>query len=333
MLTNNKVPAGLLLSGVRGLGKTTLARIFARALNCQNKQNGYEPCNECESCKMSLAGHHPDIMEVSGSTNGNIEDIRKLMDHAMLTPIAGRFKVFILDEAQGLGASQSSWGALLKVLEEPPPSVVWLFCSTAKSRIPDTIKSRLVSLDLKCVPTKIIADHALGIIKKHIKEKGIKVKDLKEVAEVVAVASKNSIRDSLTLLEKAIPYCQEKGWTKGSALFSIGSMESAKSFTILDYISVKDSQGLWNTMEQILESGIDPETLFNDGLVEAVSNLLLVSCGGEPLYTEQYFKAFKDIGLPRILYISDVIAKRTEQFNESTNKKFILQIIAMEICL
>jgi DNA polymerase III subunit gamma/tau len=333
MLANNKVPAGLLLSGVRGLGKTTLARIFARALNCQNRQNGYEPCNECESCKMSLAGHHPDIMEVSGSTNGNIEDIRKLMDHAMLTPIAGNYKVFVVDEAQGLGKSQSSWDALLKVLEEPPQHLVWIFCTTNKTKIPDTIKSRLVALDLKSIPTAIIAENALGIIKKHIKEKGIKVKDLKEVAEVVAFASKNSIRDSLTLLEKVIPYCKEKGWTKESALFSIGSMESAKAFAILDYVAIKDSSGLWNTIQEILESGIDPDTLFNDGIVEAIANLLLVSSGGQPLYADQYLKSFKSIGIPRILYLADVVARRTEQFNSSNNKKFMLQLISMEICM
>lgn len=333
MLFNSKVPSGILLSGVRGLGKTTLARIFSRALNCKNRVNGIEPCNECESCLMSLEGHHPDIMEVSGSTNGNIEDIRKLMDHAMLTPISGDYKVFIVDEAQGLGKSQSSWDALLKVLEEPPRHLVWIFCTTNKTKIPDTIKSRLVSLDLKSIPTPIVSEYALTIIKKHIKQKGLKVKDLKDVSEVVGLASKNSIRDSLTILEKVIPYCQEKGWSKESALFSIGSMESSKSFAMLDYISAKDSQGLWTTIEQILEAGIDPDTLFNDGLVEAISSILLVACGGQPLYADQYLRAFTNIGLPRAMYISDVIAKRTEQFNVSNNKKFMLQLISLEICL
>ena len=333
MLQNSKVPTGILLSGVRGLGKTTLARIFSRALNCKNRVNGIEPCNECESCKQSLAGHHPDIMEVSGSTNGNIEDIRKLMDHAMLTPISGDYKVFIVDEAQGLGKSQSSWDALLKVLEEPPTHLVWIFCTTNKTKMPDTIKSRLLSLDLKSIPASVISSYVLDIVKGQIKQKGVRVKDIKEVAEIVGFAAKNSVRDSLTLLEKVIPYCQEKGWSKESAMFSIGSLEAAKSFAILDYVSKKDPTGLWGTVNEILESGIDADTLFNDGVVEAFSNLLLVSCGGQPLYVDQYLKMFKEIGLPRILYISDVLAKRTEQFNLSNNKKFILQIVCMEICM
>jgi DNA polymerase-3 subunit gamma/tau len=282
---------------------------------------------------MSLAGHHPDIMEVSGSTNGNIEDIRKLMDHAMLTPIAGNYKVFIVDEAQGLGKSQSSWDALLKVLEEPPSHLVWIFCTTNKAKIPDTIKSRLVSLDLKSIPTGVIADYIIEIIKKQIKEKGIKVKDIKEAAAVVAFASKNSMRDALTLLEKVIPYCKEKGWNQESALFSIGSMDSAKAFAILDCVANKDSKGLWAVLQEILESGVDPDTLFNDGIVDAVSNLLLVSSGGQPLYIDQYIACFKSIGIPRILYISDVLARRTDQFNSSNNKKFMLQLIALEICM
>jgi DNA polymerase III subunit gamma/tau len=333
MLTSEKIPNAILLSGSRGLGKTTLSRLFSRSLNCQNRVNGYEPCNECESCKMSLMNNHPDITEISGSTNGNIEDIRRLMDQVILSPIVSKYRLVIVDECQGLGKSQSSWDALLKVLEEPPPHVVWIFSTTQKSKLPDTIKSRLISLDLKCVPTKIIADHALGIIKKHIKEKGIKVKDLKDVSEVVAVASKNSIRDALTLLEKVIPYCKEKGWNQESALFSIGSMESAKTFVILDYVANKDSKGLWGVLQEILESGVDPDTLFNDGIVEAVSNLLLVSSGGQPLYVDRYLQSFKAIGIPRILYISDVLARRTEQFNFSNNKKFMLQLITMEICM
>jgi DNA polymerase III subunit gamma/tau len=333
MILNSKLPAGILLSGVRGLGKTTLSRLFARAINCQNRKGGYEPCNECESCKMSLAGHHPDIIEISGSTNGNIEDIRRLMDQAMLSPILGKFKVISVDEMQGLGKSQSSFDALLKVLEEPPSHIVWLFATTQKSKIPDTIKSRLVSLDLKCIPTPVISDYVFKIIKKHIKEKGLKLKDIKDVAEVVAFAAKNSIRDALTLLEKVIPYCIEKGWNKESALFSIGSMASAQCFSILGYISNKDQKGLWGTIQEILESGIDADTLFNDGIVEAVSSLLLVSSGGKTLYEDNYLGYLQSIGVARTLYLADVIARRTEQFNASNNKKFMLQLLTMELCM
>ena len=331
MLVQNKVPTGVLFSGVRGIGKTSLSRLFARALNCSNRVD-YNPCNECESCKMSLGGNHPDIVEVSGSTNGNIEDIRKLMDHAMLTPMAGQYKIFIVDEAQGLGKSQSSWDALLKVLEEPPPHVVWIFSTTVKTKIPDTIKSRLVSLDLKCVPTDVISDYLIEVLKGKVKSK-TKLGQVKEVANVVAFSAKNSIRDALTLLEKILPYCNEKGWSKENALSALGSMESAKCFAILDCVMAQDSKCLWSEIEKILESGIDADVVFNDGIVEAISNLLLVSSGGQSLYTEQYLKYFQTIGTARTIYLADVLARRTEQFNNSNNKKFMLQLISMEICM
>ena len=125
----------------------------------------------------------------------------------------------------------------------------------------------------------------------------------------------------------------ECGWTEKSALFSIGSMETAKTFAILESIAAQNSNALWSTIQDLIESGIEPETIFNDGIVEAVSNLLFVAIGGQPLYANQYIKFFRDIGLGRVRYLSDVIARRTEQFYASSNKKFMLQLIALEICL
>ena len=337
MLLNSKIPPALLFSGVRGIGKTSLSRLFARSLNCSGRTD-YNPCNECESCKMSLAGNHPDIIEISGSTNGNIEDIRRLMDQAMLSPIIGAYKVLNVDEMQGLGRSQASFDALLKVLEEPPPHIVWLFATTQKSRIPSTILSRLVSLDLRAVPTEVISDYLLKSFKKIVNPKDIKVgtlkqKGAKEVADIVAFSAKNSIRDALTLLEKILPYCNEKGWGKENALSALGSMESAKCFAILDCVVAQDSKCLWSEIEKILESGIDADVVFNDGIVEAISNLLLVSSGGQSLYTDQYLKYFQSIGPARTIYLADALARRTEQFNTSNNKKFMLQLISMEICM
>jgi DNA polymerase III subunit gamma/tau len=333
MLVQNKVPTGVLFSGVRGVGKTSLSRLFARALNCQNRVD-YNPCNECESCKMSLVGNHPDIVEVSGSTNGNIDDIRKLMDQAMLSPIIGKYRVFIIDEVQGLGRSQSSFDALLKVLEEPPAHVVWLFCTTAKNKLPETIKSRLVSLDLKSVPTDTISDYLNSTaLPGQVTFPKTKKKDVKAVTDVVAFGAKNSIRDALTLLEKVIPYCNEKGWSDKNALFALGSMESAKCFSILEAIANYDSKLLWSELENIINSGIDVEVVFNDGVLEAINNLLLVSIGGQSLYADEYLSYFQKIGPARVLYLADVVARRNEQFNNSNNKKFMLQFITIELCM
>jgi DNA polymerase-3 subunit gamma/tau len=279
---------------------------------------------------MSLAGNHPDIIEISGSTNGNIEDIRKLMDHAILSPMLGRYKIFIVDEAQGLGKSQSSWDALLKVLEEPPPHVLWLFCTTQRSRIPDTIKSRLISMDLKAIPTAVISSYLESIITSAFKPK--KAKELPMVVDLISRSAKNSLRDALTILEKVAPYCQGKGWTYENALETVGTFDQSQVQQILDHIINHQANSLWGSISILMESGTDADIIFNEGLVDTVSNLMAIALESTVDRPDIFMSAYTQIGRPRLLYLSDVILKRTPQYNESTNKKFILQLISMELC-
>lgn len=328
IITTKRIPAGILFSGIRGIGKTTLARLFARAINCGGRKNSPEPCNQCQSCQMAYTGNHPDIIEISGSTNGNIEDIRSIIDQAMLTPMVGQYKVFIIDEAHGLGRSQSSWDALLKVLEEPPPHIVWLFCTTQKHKIPETIKSRLVSLDLKIVPTDAIA----GYIGEPLAEVG--GGPAVDMAPIIARAARNSVRDALTLLEKVISYCNSTklGFTKDNVLAALGAFDETQVANVLNYITNHDSQGLWMCLDSLVESGIDIDIVFDEGIVASIANLMAVALGATTDRAEVYQPVFQALGVPRVLYLSDIIAKRTRQFYESTNKKFILQLIALELC-
>jgi DNA polymerase III subunit gamma/tau len=322
---SGRIPAGILLSGTRGVGKTTLARLFARAINCGSRKKGAEPCNKCQSCVMAYEGNHPDIIEVSGSTNGNIDDIRAIIDQAMLTPMAGQYKVFIIDEAHGLGRSMSSWDALLKVLEEPPPHIVWIFCTTQKHKLPDTIKSRLVTLDLKIVPTDILTKYLTNLLKE---SKGT------VAAPIIARAARNSVRDALTLTEKVAMYCTAPnvGFTESNVLTALGAFDETKVGSILGYIQNHDSQGLWMCLDSLVESGIDIDVVFNEGIISSIANLMGVALGATVDRAEIYQPAFQALTVPRIVYMSDVVAKRSSQFYESTNKKFMLQLIALELC-
>jgi DNA polymerase III subunit gamma/tau len=325
IISSGKIPAGLLLAGSRGLGKTTLARLIGRALNCSGRKKSPEPCNKCESCKMSYAGNHPDIVEISGATNGKIEDIRSIIDQAMLTPMLGKYKIFVIDEAQGLAVSQSAWGALLKVLEEPPPHVVWIFATTEKSKIPETIKSRLVTLDLKLVPTDVLTGYLDNLL---TQAKG------NVAAPIIARAARNSVRDALTLTEKVVMYCTAPnvGFSPENVLMAIGAFDETQVGNILGYISNHDAQGLWMTLDSLIESGIDIDVLFNEGVVGSVANLMSIALGATIDRAELYQSAFQYLGIPRIVYMSDVIAKRSKQFFESSNKKFVLQLMALELC-
>jgi DNA polymerase-3 subunit gamma/tau len=328
MLTNSHIPNGILFSGVRGIGKTTLSRLFARALNCTDRTDE-EPCGVCDNCKASLGGGHPDIIEISGSTHGNIDDIRKIIDMVPLTPMMGKYKVFIIDEVQGLGRSQSSFDALLKVLEEPPSHVVWLFCTTAKQKIPVTIKSRLVSLDLKLVPTKVISQYVAGLLNQLLEQHP---DDIMYYEEAIARAANNSIRDALTILEKVIPYCQEKGWSEQNVYKVLGHIDEGKIQAMINCLVKRDPICLWSIFDDLLESGVEPDVLYEDGIVRIVSNLMLVSFGVFVDHNDLFLEALKQLTPPRVRYLANALLKYTKQYNESTNKKFVFQLLAIELC-
>jgi DNA polymerase III subunit gamma/tau len=331
MILKDQIPNGIIFSGTRGIGKTTLARILARSLNCQDrKETEFEPCGKCESCKESVEGIHPDILEIDGATHGNIEDIRKILDQAVHTPMMGLKKIFIVDEAHNLGRSQASWDALLKILEEPPEHVVWVFCTTQKHKIPDVIRSRLVSLDLRMVPTKIIEKYIMEILAK--KDLGFGKIPTYDVAPIIANTANNSIRDGLTLLEKVMPYCDEKGWSKQTVLEAIGSFDSLKIPDILGLIVQKNSAGLWATLNTILESGIEAEPLF-EALTSIINNLMTIYLGGFVEQSALFTPFMSHFAPPRIIYLCDTVLKRARDLAYSSNKKMVIQVTAMELCV
>ena len=330
MVIKNQLPHGIILSGTRGIGKTTIARILARTVNClDRKEEEHEPCGVCESCKESLAQTHPDIIEIDGATHGGIEDIRKLLEQVAHTPMVGKKKIFIVDEAHGLGRSQASWDALLKVLEEPPDHILWIFCTTQKHRIPDVIKSRLITLDLKLVPTTILVDFLRPIIAKH--DLGFGKIPVEEVSQVIATAANNSIRDALTVLEKVMPYCDEKGWSKQAVLEAMGAFDIIKTAEMLNLIAQHNSPGLWALFNGLLESGVDAEPIF-ESIVTTINNLMAIHLGVQIEGAEIFYPFMAAFAAARIIYLCDIAFKRSRDFQFSTNKKMVLQVMAMELC-
>jgi DNA polymerase III subunit gamma/tau len=330
MILKSQIPNGIIFSGTRGIGKTTLARILARSLNCEKrKKTEFEPCGKCPSCKESLEGTHPDILEIDGATHGNIEDIRKILEQAAHTPMMGNKKIFVVDEAHNLGRSQASWDALLKILEEPPEHVVWVFCTTQKHKIPDVIKSRLISLDLRMVPTKIIEKYTMEILAK--KDLGFGKIPTYDVAPIIANSANNSIRDALTLLEKIIPYCDDKGWSKQTVLDAIGAFDILKIPDILGLIIQHNTAGLWALLNGIMESGIEPDPLF-ESLTAVINNLMTIYLGGFVETSSLYTPYMSEFAPARLIYLCDIILKRTRDLQFSNNKKMVIQVASMELC-
>jgi DNA polymerase III subunit gamma/tau len=324
MLQTNKLPNGIMFSGIRGIGKTSAARIFARTLNCEQYPTR-EACGVCENCRAALAGKHPDIREIDGASHGNIEDIRRILEEATLAPYMGRKKVFIIDEAHNLGRSQASWDALLKILEEPPPHIMWIFCTTQKHKIPDVIKSRLVSFDLRGIPTRLLSDYLSNILS------SIGIHDAADVCDIIARNAKNSIRDALTFLEKVMPYCDENGWTKDNINYILNIMDFEDIRNIMECLLSKNLPALWSIFERLLDDGMDAETIFNEGIFKMVDALADRSLGAPTDHQEEYDTFLSYYGCQRVKHLADVVIQRSADFTKTSNKRLVLQTIAMDM--
>ena len=196
-LLKKRLAHAYLFSGLRGSGKTTTARIFAKALEC-DKGPTPNPCEECENCKMANENSHIDIIEMDAASNRKIEDIRELIEHTKYKPSVGRYKIFIIDEVHML--TNEAFNALLKTLEEPPEYVKFILATTDPLKLPATILSRVQHFRFNKIPEKTIETYLQKIL---VKEN---VKYEIEAIRLIVKQAKGSVRDSLTLLDQAIAY-------------------------------------------------------------------------------------------------------------------------------
>ena len=200
-LDQNRVHHALLFTGTRGVGKTTLARILAKSLNCE-KGVSSTPCGECSACKEVDEGRFIDLIEVDAASRTKVEDTRDLLENVQYAPSRGRYKVYLIDEVHML--SEKSFNALLKTLEEPPPHVKFLLATTDPQKLPVTILSRCLQFNLKRIPEQWIAEHLQNIMDKE----GIAYD--KVALQALARAGDGSMRDALSLLDQAIAHCGGK---------------------------------------------------------------------------------------------------------------------------
>jgi len=246
-VAQDKIAPAYLLSGTRGVGKTTIARIFAKALNCIHAPQA-EPCNKCVQCRNITQGNHIDVREIDGASHTGVDDARALQENIGLSPMEGRYKVFIIDEAHML--SRSAFNAMLKTLEEPPPRVVFIFASTEAHKFPITIVSRCQHFVLKRLRESQIITHLTGILQKE------QVSFEPEAVNLIAKRACGSVRDGMSLLGQSLALGDEI--LNAKSVRSILGMTSLDIYNkLIDAIIAQNCLEITKILGKMLDEGID----------------------------------------------------------------------------
>ncbi len=266
-----RVAHALLFSGPRGTGKTTVARILAKALNCRSESSA-APCNLCRSCQDITAGHAVDVYEIDGASNNSVDQIRELRENVKYMPAHSPYKIYIIDEVHML--STPAFNALLKTLEEPPAHVIFMFATTEPHKIPITILSRCQRFDFRRVRVSAIAGYLATICRREGVEIG------PESLDVIARESGGSVRDSLSLLDQAIA-CGQKTIPHSQILETLGVIDRNQLRQLADALLAGEPLPFLAGLDELFDRGHDIKKLFAD-LLEYFRDLWVVQTSSEP---------------------------------------------------
>jgi len=266
-ILQNKVAHAYLFAGPRGVGKTSVARLLAKALNCQNRlPNQYEPCNKCESCLEINAGHSLDLIEIDAASNRGIEDVRALRENIKFPPVKSKYKVFIIDEAHQL--TKEAFNALLKTLEEPPSYVVFILATTEPEKIPATILSRVQRYDFKKLNLVDMVKALRSICKKE------KIKFEEEALRLIAIYSEGGLRDAESLLGQ-VSIVTGKNITKEAVEELVGAINVERIRRFVDILMRKDKVKAIEFITKVYDDGFDLE-VFNKEVIAYLRKILLL---------------------------------------------------------
>ncbi len=268
-LANNRVNHAYLFSGPRGCGKTTSARILARAINCE-KGPAPEPCGECQSCR-DLARGGPgsiDVIEIDAASHGGVDDARDLRERAFFAPVQSRYKIYIIDEAHMV--TTQGFNALLKLVEEPPPHLKFIFATTEPDKVIGTIRSRTHHYPFRLVPPKTLAAYLAQLCS----AEGVAIEPA--VLPLVVRAGAGSVRDSLSVLDQLIGGAGPDGVTYALAVSLLGFTPDSLLDAIVDGFAARDAAAVFSVIDKVIETGQDPKR-FAEDLLRRLRDLVIVA--------------------------------------------------------
>ena len=316
-----------LFCGTRGTGKTTTARLLAKALNCTGE--GKKPCGTCPSCRAIAAGTFIDVVELDAASNNSVDDIRSIRESVNFPPVVGRTKVYIIDEAHMLTTQAAN--AFLKTLEEPPENTVFILATTDPNKLPPTILSRCIRLDFRRVPERQIAEGFAKICA------DIGVDADKDALALIAANADGSVRDGLSLLDRCVAGTAKL--TRDDVLFLLGASGVETFIDITDKVAKKDSSGAITALAEVLSEG--KEVLqFTKDWVEHVRNVMIVKYTKEPeniigLSLENIKRLKIQADELSMDQISSIITKLSKVLNDAryaSKPRILLELAIIELC-
>ncbi len=330
-IRENRLAHAYLFTGQRGCGKTTVARLLAKAINCPNAaKNDYEPCNNCDVCLSITEGRSMDVAEIDGASNNGVEDVRGLRENVKYPPLQGQYKVIIIDEVHML--SNSAFNALLKTLEEPPKYLVFIFATTEVQKVLPTILSRTQRYDFR----RIQIEEITSLLRKIADADGITIDD--DALLMIAKKADGSARDAESIFDQTIAYC---GMTVETARLreALNLIDLDFYFEVTSAITAREPKRAFELSGEVVARGYDVEEFFA-GLLEHFRNILTVAITGETKlievsrsHAERYSQITKDFPESDLIRLVRLGQQALEKLHSSQQPRIVLEITLVEMML
>ncbi|HEU4545223.1 MAG TPA: DNA polymerase III subunit gamma and tau, partial [Microlunatus sp.] len=332
-LANNRVNHAYLFSGPRGCGKTTSARILARALNCE-KGPIADPCGECRSCT-DLARGGPgsvDVIEIDAASHGGVDDARDLRERAFFAPVASRYKVYIIDEAHMV--STQGFNALLKLVEEPPPHLKFIFATTEPDKVIGTIRSRTHHYPFRLIPPRLLSAYLSELCEKE----GVRIEPA--ALPLVVRAGAGSARDTLSVLDQLLGGAGDDGVTYELATGLLGFTPDALLDEVVDAFAAHDGGTVFGVVDKVIETGQDPRR-FTEDLLRRLRDLVIVSAVPDAPATglidvsqdqaERLVAQASRFGKADLVRAADCVAAGLTEMRGATTPRLLLELICARV--
>lgn len=326
-IKQEKLAHAYLFTGTRGVGKTSIARLFAKAIRCENRKPDFNPCLECASCRDIDAGNSMDYIEIDGASNNSVDDIRALIENVNYLPTRGKYKIYVVDEVHML--SVSAFNALLKTLEEPPAHVLFILATTDPQKLLGTVISRCQRYDFKNVPVEILKDHVLKIAD----AEGIKFATPK-IAQKLAELGKGSVRDTLSIFDQVLGLSGSQNISEDALTSALGLAGTSAMKDLLSSILTSQAKTCSKIFIQLIEENIDLKKLC-DQILDGFYTIINSIDDQKSLYSQDVIqeKSLEGISIAEIFWIYETLVKDFQWALTSMNPEKVVLVLLQKVCL